>query len=415
MKLNAEIISIGDELLAGYTINTNSAFIAQQLRSIGISVEWVTTISDKHEEIIGALKTANNRAAIVLVTGGLGPTPDDITKNSVSKFFNAQLEESPQVLDDLKDLIKTRGRSKTFFDLNRGQALIPKGATVLHNAYGTAPGIVIKRGDSWFSFMPGVPKEMKAMVSNHLLEFLKKEFHLPQIDTKLLRTTGIAESTLHELIKETINHYPQFPIAFLPKPIGVDLRFRFNSSENKNKSGWEKFVDQIRQDASSFIFTEDERNMEQVIVELLTEKKLSLAVAESFTGGLLQDWITNVPGSSIPFSGGIITYSNEAKVALTDVNTNSLKKFGAVSEQVALEMVRGIQKKFDSTCAISTTGIAGPSGGSDEKPVGLCYIAVRFKEKESARKFRFGTDREINKMRGAMAGLEMLKQLITEK
>jgi len=413
MKIYAEIISIGDELLAGYTINTNSAFIAQQLRGIGIMVKWVTTIPDEHTEILNALKTANQRAAVVLVTGGLGPTPDDITKNSISTFFKARLIEHPQVLQDLKKLIETRGRGKRFFDLNRGQALVPKGAKVLHNAYGTAPGIVLKKEDSWFCFMPGVPKEMKAMFSNYFIDFLKEKFPLAYIDTKILRTTGIAESMLHELLNDTIQAYSQYGLAFLPKPIGVDLRFRFNSAENKDSETWQKFVDQIRNDAREYIFTEDERNLEHVIVDSLKSKKYTLAVAESFTGGLIQDWITNVPGSSVPFLGGFVTYSNEAKVIFSGVNSASLEKYGAVSEQVALEMVRGVQNKFSSACAVSTTGIAGPSGGSIEKPVGLCYIAVRCKDKENVKKFRFGTDREINKMRGAMAGLDMLRKLIT--
>jgi competence/damage-inducible protein CinA-like protein len=409
MKIYAEIISIGDELLAGYTINTNSAFIAQQLRNIGIKVKWVTTISDEHNEILHALSTANQRAAVVMVTGGLGPTPDDITKNSISTFFNAELIEHPQVLEDLEKLIATRGRSKRFFDLNRGQALVPKGAKVLHNAHGTAPGIVLNKEDSWFCFMPGAPKEMK---SDYFLDFLKDNLTLAHIDTKILRTTGIAESMLHELVNGTLNSYPQFGVAFLPKPIGVDLRFRFNTSENKNKKSWENFVDKVRKDAKEFIFTEDERNLEQVIVELLTERKLTLAIIESFTGGLVQDWITNVPGSSLTFLGGFVTYSNEAKVSFADVAENSLKQFGAVSEQVAVEMVRGVQKKFASDCAVSTTGIAGPSGGGAEKPVGLCYIAVRSGQKEAVRKFRFGTDREINKMRGAITAFDMLRKLL---
>ena len=232
------------------------------------------------------------------------------------------------------------------------------------------------------------------------------------INTHILRTTGIAESRLHELIRDLLENNPQFSVAFLPKAIGVDLRFREASGDAEVADQWKKFIARIRQEVQNYIFTEDERNLEHVIVELLTEKKLTLAVAESFTGGLLQDWITNVPGSSVPFLGGIITYSNEAKLIFTNVSRHSLNNHGAVSEKVALEMVRGIQNKFESDCAIATTGIAGPGGGSEEKPVGLCYIAVRYKGNEIVQKFRFGNDREINKMRGAMAGLEILRQII---
>lgn len=414
MNILAEIICIGDELLAGYTVNTNATFISQQLRSIGISVKWVTTISDEHDEILSALEEANERAGIIMVTGGLGPTPDDITKKAICVYFKKELVEHPDALNDLRNFIIVRGRSEKFLEMNRGQALVPQDARVIRNTFGTAPGIILKNKESWFSFMPGVPKEMKAMVSNFYLDFLKDQFPLPKINTYLLRTTGIAESSLHDLLKGTLEKYDQFPLAFLPKAIGVDLRFRFTSNINESIEEWQNFIANVRKKAGKYIFTEDERDLEQVMVEMLTEKKLTLSVAESFTGGLLQDRITNVPGSSIPFLGGIITYSNDAKLTFTNVSRNTLKEYGAVSEQVALEMVQGIQRKFNSDCAVSTTGIAGPGGASEDKPVGLCYIAVRYKEKEKVRQFHFGPDRIINKMRGAVAGLEMLRRIILE-
>ncbi len=413
MNVLAEIISIGDELLAGYTINTNSAFIARQLRSIGIEVKWVTVISDKEEEIISALTVAHKRAHVIMTTGGLGPTPDDITKASVCKFFNTELEENPQALSDLYTLAEKRGYKKDMVQKNLAQALVPKSAHIITNKHGTAPGIIMEKEGHCFSFMPGVPKEMQAMVENYFLSFLKDTFHLPNIKTIVMRTTGIAESILHDKMKDVLQKFPQYSVAYLPKAIGVDLRFRKTFKKGQAEEDWLKFIAQIREKVETFIFTDDERNMEQVIVDILKSKNLTLAVAESFTGGLLQDWITNIAGCSEVFSGGVVTYSNESKISMIGVSSKTLLAFGAVSEEVALEMARGVQKKFNSACSISTTGVAGPSGGSEEKPVGTCYIAARFREREIVKKFRFTIDRDINKMRGAMAGLSLLQKLLT--
>lgn len=411
-EITAELISIGNELLAGYTINTNAAFISHRLKDIGITVKWITTIADEADEIFEALKKANQRANIIMTTGGLGPTPDDITKATICTFFDTELQENAAVLENLKKFIQDRNRSEKFLEINRGQALVPKKAQTIPNPIGTAPGLMLEKNGSWFSFMPGVPHEMKAMVNNYFVPFLKGKFDLPKIKTEIIRTTGIAESSLHDIIKEEIEAYPQFPFAFLPKQIGVDLRFRITVSDPKVEKTWRVFISKIHQKAQKYIFTNDERTIEQVMVEMLSKRKLTLAIAESFTGGLIQDWLTDVPGSSAIFPGGIVTYSNDLKINFTDVSPKTLEKFGAVSEQVALEMVRGIQNRFNTNCAISTTGIAGPGGGSKQKPVGLCFVAARHQDKEFVRKFNFGTERRINKMRGAMAGLEMLRRLL---
>jgi competence/damage-inducible protein CinA-like protein len=411
-EISAELISIGNEVLAGYTVNTNATFISQQLKNIGIAVKWVTTIADEADEIFNALEKANTRADIVVTTGGLGPTPDDITKATICKYFNTELYENPAALENLAQFISERGRSEKFLELNRGQALTPKSAQIIKNTIGTAPGLILQKNSSWFSFMPGVPREMKAMITGYFLPFLKTKYNLPKIKTEIMRTTGIPESRLYEILKDVIKAYPQFPFAFLPKQIGVDLRFRLTVIKSTDEKSWREFMDKIYAKAQKYIFTKDEREMEQVMVEILSEKNLSLAIVESFSGGLLQDWITDVPGSSLVFKGGMVTYSNESKTKFIDVKDATVNQYGAVSEATALEMVRGIQGKFKSDCAISTTGIAGPGGGSTEKPVGLCYIAVRYKGNEFVKEFNFGTERRINKMRGAMAGLEMLRRLI---
>ncbi|MCB0283221.1 MAG: competence/damage-inducible protein A [Calditrichaeota bacterium] len=414
-NLYAEIISIGNEILAGYTINTNSAFISQELREIGIAVNWVTTIADDSDEIFKALQTAAQRADVIAVTGGLGPTPDDITKELICRFFDTKLVENADVLNDLKDFLKKRKRPAHFLAINRAQALVPENAKILRNAFGTAPGIIMEKDNSVFVFMPGVPLEMKNMFNPGFINFLKSRLDLPEIHTHIMRTTGIAESSLHDMLKPVISEYPQFPFAFLPRQVGVDLRFRIINGTAEEISNWQQMLSAIRNVAQKFIFTENDDALEEIIFKKLFDLKQTIAVAESFTGGLLQDWITNVPGSSSVYLGGIVAYSNQSKIMLLDVKGAVLKEFGAVSSETAIEMVRGVQKKFSSHCAIATTGIAGPTGGSNEKPVGLCYIAVRYGEKESVKEFNFGSSREINKMRGAMSGLEILRRLIDEQ
>lgn len=413
--INAEVISIGDELLAGYTINTNAAFISKELRSIGVAVKWVTTISDSAEEIENALKTANQRAKVITITGGLGPTPDDITKATICSYFNTKLVESPAVIEDIKSFLKARGIEENRIEKNRAQALVAENAIIISNKHGTAPGMILKQSNSIFCFMPGVPYEMKAMVSNFFLDFLKSKLHLPYIETRIFRTTGIAEAILHEQIKDILDLYPVYPVSYLPKPIGVDLRFKQTFTKEDSRKDWLTFMEQVNSKLKNFIFTEDERNIEQVVFDLLSSKNLTLSIAESFSGGLLQDWITNVAGSSKVYKGGVVCYSNESKVSLLNISSSTLEKYGAVSELVAMEMAVGIQKNFRTNCSIATTGIAGPGGGSEEKPVGLCFVSVCYNDKQIVKKFRFSDNREINKMRGAMAGLDLLRRLILDQ
>ena len=403
-----ELISIGNEILAGYTVNTNSSFLSQSLQKIGLNVNWVTTISDEEDEIINALKISAERAQLVICTGGLGPTPDDITKKTIAKFFNQKLIRNEIVLQNIKNLFKARRRNLS--EANIAQSMIPEKAEILPNQNGTAPGMILKKEEVIFVFMPGVPLEMKSMVKNDLIDYLKNHFNLPEVKTRILRTTGIAESSLMDLIQDIIDEYPQFLFSFLPKHIGVDLRFKL--ADHKDEKAWLEMIEKIGKRAQKYIFSDDERNLEQVIVELLTENKYTLAVAESFTGGLLGDWITNVPGSSEIFLGGTIAYSNQAKMYFLKVKKETLQKYGAVSSATALEMAGGVQKVYKTDCAIATTGIAGPGGATENKDIGLAYVAARFKEKEIVKEFHFGKDRRINKMRGAMAGLELLRRLI---
>jgi nicotinamide-nucleotide amidase len=408
----AEIISIGNEVLAGHTINTNASHISTQLSLIGLPVHWVTTISDEHDDIIFALQTANKRADVVLITGGLGPTPDDITKTSICEYFDTGLVKDEKVLSHVQKLLQNRGLN--LLESNIAQALVPKIADILPNPVGTAPGLALEKDGSYFFFMPGVPMEMKRLIDEQIAPYILNKIKLPKVQNRLLRTTGIAESRLYELLKDVLDKYPQFTMAFLPRHIGVDLRFRLISDDKSEHSKFESLVSAVQKKAAKYIFTTENIELEEQIGRILKEKKLTFSCAESFTGGLIGDLITNIPGSSEYFLGGLITYSNESKIESLKVNKETLESYGAVSTEIATEMVRGVQSVFKSNCTVATTGIAGPTGATDNKPVGLCYIAARYGEKEIVRKFHFGRDRIINKRRGAMAAMEMLRRLILD-
>ncbi|HID38645.1 MAG TPA: competence/damage-inducible protein A [Calditrichaeota bacterium] len=409
-SIKAEIISIGNEILAGYTVNTNATFISQQLMSIGLPVGWISTISDNHDDILNALGAAMQRAQVVLVTGGLGPTPDDITKKVICEFFKTEMVFNSEVFEDVQTFLRARGADLN--QANRDQALVPAAAKIIRNKIGTAPGLMFQKKGIYFFFMPGVPAEMKYITHKFIVGFLAKELNLPKVHNRLLRTTGIAEAKLYERLKDILDSFPQCQPAFLPRHIGVDLRFRLISDDEQDLRRFEQFISAIKERTAKYIFADRPIELEERLGEILVEKKLTLAVAESFTGGLLSNLLTDISGSSRYFLGAAVTYSNESKMQLLGVQDDTLAKYGAVSEATVLEMLKGVQKSFGSHCAIATTGIAGPTGATPGKPVGLCYIAARYGNKTAVREFRFGTDRIINKRRGAVAGMEMLRRLL---
>ena len=404
--MKAEIISIGNELLSGLTINTNATWIAQRFKSIGLEVHWITTISDTANEIEYALKTASNRADVIACTGGLGPTPDDITKSIICKFFNTKLILHNETLEYVKKIFE--GRHLKMPDINIDQAMVPEIATPLQNPLGTAPGLQFEINNKLFFFMPGVPHEMKNLIDSYILKKINDKYDLPEIKSFIFRTTGIAESRLLEKLEPVLKKYPEYPIAFLPKFTGVDIRLIQKSADDS----FSHYTMEIKNTVNKYIYAETDDELPAVLGRILTEKCLTLSTAESFSGGLISDSITNIPGSSDYFIAGVITYSNESKIKNLGVDESTINNFGAVSEETAREMVIGVKKLFKTDCAISSTGIAGPSGATDNKPVGLCYLAAIYKDKIVVRKFNFGKDRRINKERGAIAGLELLRRLI---
>ncbi len=414
--MNASIISIGDELLIGQVVNTNASYIAEQLNKIGISVRNIITIGDNPTDIISAFEKYFSENDLVLVTGGLGPTHDDVTKKAVCKFFNTHLIIDNKVKENIKRILELRNLK--WNAAADEQTLVPEDCNIIQNKYGTAAGFHFELKNKHFIVMPGVPVEMKGMMSDYIVPFLKSLNVGKQILHRTLKTTGITEASLAELIGDvntllvdTANL--KSTLAFLPAPTGVRLRISIigtNSSANETKLG--EIETYIRVKAGNYIYGVDEEELEEVIGKMLTEKGLTISVAESCTGGLIADRITNVPGSSKYFERGIVTYSNKSKIELLDVPEELIIKHGAVSEEVAKAMADGIRKVSKTDIGISTTGIAGPGGATIEKPVGLVWIGYSDKNETFAQKFYFGDIRSIIKLRASQSAMEIVRNKI---
>ncbi len=406
--MKAEIISIGNELLSGRTVNTNATYIAQKLVEIGISVGWVQTIADAADAIREALDTALRRADVVLLTGGLGPTHDDITKKVIAEYFGSKLVMNEEILRDVEEKFRRRGIPMP--EINREQALVPDKAELMPNPVGTAPGMIFRHDGKLVFVMPGVPREMKSMMESSVIPRLQSECEACRIRVNLFRTTGIPESVIYEKIESELKRFSSYEIAFLPAYTGVDIRVIRKGADIKDEARFQEFQQMLQKHIGDYIYTTDQRNLEAVVGDLLKERGWTISVAESLTGGLVQDKITNVSGSSAYFMGGIVAYSNEAKMQFLKVKEASLKQYGAVSDVVAREMASGVREAFGTTIAVSTTGIAGPTGATPTKPVGLMFVGLATADLVVARKFQFGNDRLINKQRSAQAALEMVRR-----
>jgi nicotinamide-nucleotide amidase len=410
--IRAEIITIGNEILAGWTLNSNAHWLAIQLHSTGLPVQWMTTIADQAEEIKRAVGTASERADVIVCTGGLGPTPDDITKKTIAEFFSTELVEDRKTLDHVLKLFESRHMNMP--DINRNQALVPASARLMQNSLGTAPGLIFEEDHHIFFFMPGVPREMKKMVKDHVLREIVRFFKLPPIDIYILRTTGIPESRLFEYLEEILKDYEDISVSFLPKLTGVDIKLKIATEPQELHRRALELLSLIKNTVGKYIYTDTESELAEIIGRILLAKNLTLSVAESFTAGLISDWISDVPGCSDYFQGSVIAYSNESKSRELGVSQDTLTRFGAVSERTAEEMALGVQQLFKTDCAIASTGIAGPGGATPEKPVGLCYLAAAYRDKIFVKKFNFSAERRSNKERGAMAALEALRRLILD-
>ena len=408
--MKAVIISIGDELLIGQVVNTNASWIGEQLTMAGISVYEAVSVADNHDHIFEALETAGKQADLVLITGGLGPTKDDITKQSLCEFFGSELIFNEQVFEDVKAIFRVRGRQVS--ELNRKQAEVPDNCTVIRNVHGTASGMWFEKDGVIFVSMPGVPFEMKPMVSNYIIPNLIKRFNLPAIYHKTILTQGVPESEMAAMIEDWENTLPSnVKLAYLPQPGIVRLRLTASGKERSEQVKIvETEIERLKGIIGEYIFGFDKDTLEEIVGNMLREKGKTVSTAESCTGGYIAHLITSVAGSSDYYKGSVVSYANEIKSNILDVNDGDIEKFGAVSESVVTQMAANVRKKFGTDFALATSGVAGPAGGTDEKPVGTTWIAVATPEKVIARQFHFGEHRGRNIRRTALMALDMLRK-----
>lgn len=412
--MQAYIITIGDEILLGHTLNTNAAYIGECLSELNITVQKISVVGDAETAIINELKLAKENCDLVFVTGGLGPTHDDVTRKCIVNFFNTELVENEQVLEDIKSLFEKRNRKLT--DINRNQAKVPKVAEVIRNEYGTAPGLWIEQENKVFIVMPGVPYEMKGMMESSVMKKLEefKDDEKVFVERKILLTTGIPESMLYERIGNLDELLQGAKLAFLPNQFGVKLRLTVEEADKESANNKLSETEQkIRTKVGRYIYGSDDQLLEEVIGILLSDRELKIAVAESCTGGLIGSMLTDISGSSNYFERGIISYSNASKVEILKVNEDTIAEHGAVSREVAMQMAEGVKSTSGADIGLATTGIMGPTGATAEKPVGLVYIGYCDEKVCTARKFTFGNDRILNKERTAQAALDFVrKQLL---
>ena len=404
-----EIISIGDELLAGLTVNSNAAFIAERLGETGLPVCWITTIGDDAVELDHALTSALRRARIIIMTGGLGPTHDDITTRVAAEYFHSRIIFDESVLADVEVRLRSRGREAT--GVNRDQAMVPEKAEILRNEIGTAPGFLFRKEDRLVFILPGVPAEMKRMFEKSVLPRIEALGSEPYTKSIILRTVNIPESSLYERVESFIDDFPDVRLAFLPQPSGVNMRLTaVGDSENACAERLAEAENVVREKAGEVIYGSGNTRLEEVVAGILADQGLTISVAESCTGGLISSKLTNIPGSSTFFNRGIIAYSNEAKENHLGVPGKTIETHGAVSSETAVAMAEGIRRVSGTDIGLSTTGIAGPGGGSDQKPVGTVYIGYADAGATQYEHHRFYRDRLWNKERFAVAALDLVRR-----
>jgi nicotinamide-nucleotide amidase len=406
----AEIISIGNELLNGNTVNSNATYISKKLHENGIIAGYIQVVGDVAVAIRQALDLALARSDFILLTGGLGPTPDDITRNVVADYFGCKLIFNEQIYNNLKKRFARRGIPIP--EVNRNQAMVPEGVELIPNRKGSAQGMIFRRKQKSVFVMPGVPMEMKGMMENTVIPKLREMCPDCRVKVDFIRSTGLAESVIYQKMDSELNQFTSYEIAFLPNFSGVDLRVVRKGEDITDNQKFKKFLKLLDDEIGDAIYAREDIGLEEVLGKLLKKRKLTISVAESLTGGLVQHKLTQIPGSSDYFMGGIVSYSNEAKMELLGVRESSLKKYGAVSELVAKEMAEGVRKRLGADIGISTTGIAGPTGATATKPVGLVYLALSANDILIARKQVFGPDRNSVKQRSAQAALELARRYL---
>lgn len=412
--MQCRIISIGDELLIGDTLNTNASWMAQSLTEAGIEVVRIDTVKDELSVIKDVIKQALTSVDAVITTGGLGPTHDDVTKQAVAELFGSELIVHKQTLSYIQNIFKKR--NIPFSNSNYRQAEVPADCEVLFNAQGTAPGMWFKRGEKVLAVLPGVPYEMKYLLNKYILPKLKKALSGTEVrKSHYLLTSGIGESTLSDEVIGKLDSYlnTDVNVAYLPSPEGTRIRIRARaSSENKLEERLKPLLEHIKEKAGMFIVGEGkDLRLAEAVGEALHQQNMTIAAAESCTGGSVVDALTDIPGSSRYVKGAVIAYDNEAKIKQLNVAKADLKSAGAVSKKVVLQMAKGVAQKLQTDIGVSTTGIAGPGGGTKEKPVGLVWMGFWHKEHHFALQAQFTKDRLANKERTTAVVLEMVRRV----
>ncbi len=413
--MKVEIITIGDEILIGQIVDTNSAWMAVELNSIGVNIAQITSISDEPEHLTVALNNASKRAKIVLMTGGLGPTKDDRTKSVLCNYFNTRLILNEPTLNHIVSYFKIRNLD--IIELNREQAMVPECCEVLPNPVGTAPGMWFEKEGVIYVSMPGVPFEMKQLMTDHVLPRLKKLSTHESIVHKTIQTIGIAESKLSNMLEEWEGNLPShIHLAYLPSPGLIRLRLSaFGDDESTLQKEVNEQVEKLNEVIHEIIYGYGDDTIAEVVGRLLLADKFNVSVAESCTGGYISHLITSMPGSSKWFKGSVVAYSNEAKINLLSVSESSINSYGAVSESVVRQMAEGVKIALNTEYGIATSGVAGPDGGTEDKPVGMVWIAISGPNETKSAVFNFLNARDRTIIRASLTALDMLRLMLIKK
>ena len=406
--MKTAIITIGDEILIGQIVDTNSAWMSEHMTKAGFEIEETVSIGDHAQQIKDTIENVWQRVDVILMTGGLGPTKDDITKKTLCEYFDTELVFDNEVLENIKNVISN---ANVLNELTRNQAYVPKGCTVIQNRVGTAPVTWFERDGKVLVSLPGVPYEMKYSMENEIIPRLRKRFDAEAYVYQVLLVSGYSESGLASYLDDFENNLPAgFGLAYLPSPRLVKLRLFVHGEQRR-----EEFNEQLKKLQALLngsVLAEKDIPVERLVAEKLIEKGLTIGVAESCTGGNIAHLLTSIAGSSAYFQGSVVTYSYESKEKLLGVKKETLDHCGAVSEQTVIEMVDGVQKLLGVDCAISVSGIAGPDGGTEDKPVGTVWIAAKVKDRTVAIRHQFGKYREANIMGASNAALLQLLQML---
>lgn len=412
--MKSAIIAIGDEMLIGQITNTNAVWIARELNELGVRVGEMVTIPDERDAIHATLDRYVGKYDLLIMTGGLGPTGDDITRQSLAAYFNSQLVAHPETLERIRARFRERGWRLTGSNIR--QADVPEGCRVLMNDHGTAPGMWFEKDGTILVSLPGIPYEMEGLMNDHVLPGIRERVTVPHVVHRTIMTQGVPESYLASMLTKWEKALPGcLKLAYLPRPGIVRLRLSaYGECAEKAEPILQENIDKLLEIIPQHVFSLEEIPLEQVLGDLLRERGLTLATAESCTGGKVASMITSIPGSSDYFSGSIVAYHNRIKTEQLGVGSGVLEKFGAVSREVVEQMAEGVKERFLTDTSIAVSGIAGPSGGTEEKPVGTTWICVTRGDRKHARQFRFVGNRERIITWASNTAMQLLRRLILE-